>query len=78
LEVVGNAVHRIHHHHSNDKDQTQSEDPENASIKKKTAMILRMRPKKKPKTEAGFKAEKKVERETKFPGLAIPDSKVKP
>jgi len=39
-------------------------------------MILRMRPKKKAKTEVGERAEKKVERETKFPGLAIPDSKV--
>ena len=39
------------------------------------ALILRMRPKKKPKTDEGAKAEKKVERLEKFPGLSIPDSK---
>ena len=39
------------------------------------SLILRMRPKKKPKTEVGAKAEKKVEHETKFPGLAIPNTK---
>jgi len=39
------------------------------------ALILRMRPKKAPKTAVGAAAEKKVEHQHKFPGLAIPDSK---
>ena len=39
-------------------------------------MILRMRPKKKAKTAVGEMAEKKVERQSKFPGLALPDTKV--
>ena len=41
-----------------------------------SAMILRMRPKKKAKTAVGERTEKAVEHQTKFPGLAMPDSKV--